>query len=120
MKKTEYKKMVDKITPKPKRLKNSVISFMIGGLIGLLAEIINMCLQNNFNVSKEDALIWTLIFFIVMASLFTALRFFDVWVTKLKAGLLIPITGFAHSITSSALDYKQDGMITGLGANFFK
>ena len=39
---------------------------------------------------------------------------------QLKAALIVPITGFAHSIQSSALDYKTDGMITGLGANFFK
>lgn len=40
--------------------------------------------------------------------------------TKAKAGLLLPTTGFAHSVTSSALDYKKEGLITGLGSNFFK
>ena len=120
MNKSEYKKLVDKITPKPNKMKNAIISFLIGGFIGLLAEIINHCLQDKFAVAKEDALIWTLIIFILLASLFTALRFFDTWVAKVKAGLIVPITGFAHSITSAAMDYKQDGMITGLGANFFK
>ena len=56
----------------------------------------------------------------MLGSTFTALGFFDNWVTKVKAGLIIPTTGFAHSITSSALDYKKEGLITGLGANFFK
>ena len=45
---------------------------------------------------------------------------FDNWMSKAKAGLLIPTTGFAHSVSSSALDYKKEGLITGLGSNFFK
>ena len=44
----------------------------------------------------------------------------DDLINKCKSGIIIPITGFAHSITSSALDYKNDGLITGLGSNFFK
>ncbi len=40
--------------------------------------------------------------------------------SKAKAGLLIPTTGFAHSVASSALDYKKEGLVTGLGSNFFK
>ena len=39
---------------------------------------------------------------------------------KFKCGLIVPITGFAHSITSSALDYKNDGLITGLGGYLFR
>ena len=41
-------------------------------------------------------------------------------VEKFKCGIIIPITGFAHSITSSAIDSKKDGMITGIGASTFK
>ena len=58
--------------------------------------------------------------FIVFASLCTALGFFDKWVTKFKCGLLIPITGFAHSMTSAAMDYKNEGPIYGIGSNIFK
>jgi stage V sporulation protein AC len=57
---------------------------------------------------------------IFLASLATALGFFDELINKFKCGLIIPTTGFAHSVTSSALEYRHDGMITGLGANFFK
>ena len=51
---------------------------------------------------------------------FTGLGFFDKLVMKFKCGLIVPITGFAHSITSSALDYKNDGLITGLGGYLFR
>ena len=61
-----------------------------------------------------------LVTLIFLASLFTALGFFDKLVNKFKCGLLIPITGFAHSMTSSALDYKEEGLIYGIGSNMFK
>ena len=50
----------------------------------------------------------------------TGIGFFDDWVCKVKCGLIIPTTGFAHSMTSCALEYKKAGLITGVGANFFK
>ena len=57
---------------------------------------------------------------IFFASLFTSLGFFDKWVAWAKAGLIIPITGFAHSMMSAALEYKKEGFVTGIGANMFK
>ena len=62
---------------------------------------------------------FTLIVILVVCVL-TALGKFDNMVAKCKCGLIIPTTGFAHSVASSMLDYKTDGMVTGLGANFFK
>ena len=56
----------------------------------------------------------------LLTCFFTCFCVFDKWVIKYKAGLFVPITGFAHSIASSALDYKKDGLITGLGSNLFK
>ena len=62
-------------------------------------------------------MIITLIF---LASLFTALGFFDKWVNWARCGLIIPITGFAHSMTSAAIEFRKEGFVTGLGANLFK
>ena len=120
MNQEEYQKLVTKITPKPKKIKNALIAFGVGGLVGVLAETISKLLQAVFNISNQNANIWMLLIIIFCASLFTALHFFDDWVSFAKAGLIVPITGFAHSITSAALDYKKDGLITGLGSNFFK
>ena len=50
----------------------------------------------------------------------TALGIFDVWVAKLKSALIIPITGFAHSMTSAALEYRKEGLVLGIGSNIFK
>jgi stage V sporulation protein AC len=55
-----------------------------------------------------------------VASILTAFGIFDIFVTKLKSALIIPITGFAHSITSAALEYRTEGLVLGIGANIFK
>ena len=120
MNKKEYGELVKRVSPKPKRFANGAIAFLIGGLIGVLGETINWFLQSQFNMPQSEAIVWVVLIFIFLGCLFTVLHVFDDWVNFAKAGLLIPITGFAHSICSSAMDYKGDGMITGLGANFFK
>ena len=79
-----------------------------------------MILTTKMHISRSDASTFMIVFFIFVSSLCTALGFFDKLVTKFKCGLLIPITGFAHSMTSAALDYKNEGPIYGVGSNVFK
>ena len=120
MNKEEYQKLVKKYEPKENKVENTVYAFLIGGLVGFIAEGLIILLMNIFNLSRLIAASWTCLIIIFASSLFTALGFFDNWMTKAKAGLLLPTTGFAHSVSSSALDYKKEGLITGLGSNFFK
>lgn len=120
MNKDEYQKLVKKYEPKENKFQNAIYAFLIGGMVGFISEGLIVLLMNFFNLSRLVAGAWTCLIIIFASSLFTALGFFDNWMTKSKAGLLIPTTGFAHSVTSSALDYKKEGLITGLGSNFFK
>lgn len=120
MNKEEYKELVKKHTPKEPRLKNMGVAFLVGGFIGFMAEFLVNLLVTSFAFSESDASLWVTLGIIFLATLFTALGFFDTWVSKCKCGLIIPTTGFAHSVASSAIDYKRDGLITGLGSNFFK
>lgn len=120
MNKKEYLKIVKKLTPKERRLENAFNAFIMGGTLGFAAEGLKMLLVSNAHITVKEATSWVLIFYILAASAFTALGFFDKLVMKFKCGLIVPITGFAHSITSSALDYKKDGLITGLGGYFFR
>lgn len=119
MNKEEYKKLVNLLTPKEDKLKNVLIAFLIGGLVGFFAELLTEILINCYSFEREMAAIWVCITVIFLGSLATALNFFDDLVAKTKMGLILPTTGFAHSIASSALDYKKDGVIA-LGSNFFK
>lgn len=119
MKSTRYNKIADLHKADENRVMNSIVAFISGGIIGLLGEAIIEILCH-FEMSRNDAATIMIVIFIFLASLFTALGFFDKLVTKFKCGLLIPITGFAHSMTSSALDYKEEGPIYGIGSNMFK
>ena len=120
MNKEDYKLLVKKHTPIEPKFKNFGVAFLVGGLIGFLAEVLTVVLKNCFAFSSVEAGLIVALIVISIASLFTALGFFDNWVNKCKCGLIIPTTGFAHSVASSALEYKKDGLITGLGSNFFK
>lgn len=120
MNKERYKEITDKIVPKEDKLKNGIVAFLVGGFIGLIGQIIVFILENNFNVVHKDATSIMIVILIFVASLCTALGFFDNLVSKAKAGLIVPITGFAHAMTSSMIDYKKEGLITGIGANAFK
>ena len=120
MNKEEYKKLVkDNSAPEPK-LKNAVVAFLVGGLVGFLGEVIVHFIMESFGLSRVDSLSWLAFIIILFATFMTAIGKFDNWVTKAKCGLIIPTTGFAHSVQSSAIDYKKDGLVTGIGANIFK
>lgn len=115
----EYKKITKEIIPSENRLKNAAISFLVGGFIGLLGQIIVTVLEF-FDIKHNVATSIMIVILIFIASLLTALGIFDNLVTKAKAGLIVPITGFAHASTSSMLEYKHEGLVTGIGTNAFK
>ena len=116
----EYKQLVKKYTPKESRLKNGIIAFIIGGLIGVIGQFLVEFYSNILEISTKDASTFMIITLIFIGCLLTCLGFFDKWVNYAKAGLFIPITGFAHSMMSSALEYKKEGLVTGIGASMLK
>ena len=119
MKNTKYDKIADQHKATENRLFNVFIAFVVGGLIGLIGEAL-ICFYSSFGISRSESSTLMSVSLIFVGSLCTALGFFDKLVTKFKCGLLIPITGFAHSMTSAALDYKKEGLIYGFGSNMFK
>ncbi len=105
-----YNEIVKRLTPKEKRMENAVKAFIAGGVMGAASEI----LVSTFGIDTMY------IFWIVLASLLTGMGIADTIVDFLRMGVIIPITGFAHSMTASALEYREEGLITGIGANFMK
>lgn len=120
MKNTKYEKIADNHKAVENRGRNAFIAFFSGGIVGLIGEGIIELLCYLYHMSRTEASSIMIVILIFVASLCTALGFFDKLVTKFKCGLLIPITGFAHSMTSAALDYKKEGPIYGIGSNMFK
>lgn len=120
MDKNRYKEIVDKNTPKPDKFQNTLISFLVGGLLGFFAELLLRCYSVWLDLPRKESGVLVTLTFVAVASVLTAFGVFDVLVAKVKAGLIIPITGFAHSMTSAAMEYKNEGLVLGIGANIFK
>lgn len=120
MNKEEYQKFIKNYTPKPKRMENALTAFFVGGIIGSLSELLLQLYGLWFHLPRKESGVMVILTLIIIASVLTALGIFDILVTKVKSALIIPITGFAHSITSAALEYRTEGLVLGIGANIFK
>lgn len=120
MNKEEYKRIVDNHKPTENRIGNSIIAFLVGGFVGVIAVFLTDFYSNTFDISNKDASTIMIVTLIFLACLFTSLGFFDKWVNFARCGLIIPITGFAHSLISAALEHKKEGLIFGIGSNMFK
>ena len=112
-----YQKIVNELTPKENRLYNLFISFISGGTIGIIGTLLYNLLINNYD--KKLSISFMLLILIVIIAFITSLGKADTLFTKFKCGLIIPITGFAHSIASCIIDYKKEGFIN-IGSNTFK
>lgn len=116
----KYDEIVKKYKPKENKITHLFNSFITGGILGMLANFILNLYAYCLHISIKDASGYMLITFIFVACLLTGFGVFDDFVHKAKMGIIIPITGFAHSVCSSMLDYKKEGLIFGFGANTFK
>ena len=115
----EYGDMAKKASPPSKKLKNGFFAFTIGGLVCTLGEGISM-LCERYGMSPEDVRLIVPVSLIVLSAVLTGLGIFDNIAVIAGAGTIVPITGFANSIVSSALEFKSEGRILGTGANMFR
>lgn len=116
----KYKDLVNKKSPKEDILRNCIVSFVVGGTIGLLGQLIVDIYMKLFDITNKTASTFMIVTLIFIGCFLTCLGFFDKVIHKARCGLLIPITGFANSMQSAALEYKKEGFVTGIGANMFK
>ncbi len=116
----DYKKYVDKISPKPTYLKNYAFAFLFGGLICTIGQAINELYLRYTTLDKLDASGATSITLILIGAFLTGIGKYDLIGKRAGAGSSIPITGFANSIVSPAMEYKREGFVLGVGANLFK
>ena len=118
--KNQYKQYVEKMSPKPNYLKNSIMAFLVGGLICCIGQGINDFYMKIINLDKLAAASATSMSLIFLGSFLTGLGVYDLIGKRAGAGSIIPITGFANSIVSPAMEFKKEGYVTGVGANLFK
>ena len=118
--KNEYKEYVDKISPKPTYFKNGVLAFIVGGIICCIGQGINDFYMNFMDLDKLAAASATSMTLIFIGAFLTGLGVYDLIGKRAGAGSIIPITGFANSIVSPAMEFKKEGYVLGVGANLFK
>ncbi len=114
----EYDKLVRKMAPGSSVGKNAALAFLVGGAICALGQgIMNGWLAAGFD--KQDAGTLTSVTLVFLAQLFTALNLYNKLARFAGAGTLLPITGFANSVASPAIDFKTEGFVTGMAAKMF-
>lgn len=116
--KEEYQSYVDDKTPNSPIVKNCFNAFWVGGLICAFGQIIfEICKIRGIDETNSYTIVSMLLIF--CSAFFTALNIFNKIGKFAGAGSLIPITGFANSIVSPAMEYKSEGYVMGVGAKMF-
>jgi stage V sporulation protein AC len=111
--------MAEKASPPSPKLKNCIKAFLFGGGICAFGEFLNWSFEK-LNFSEDAVKALTPATLIVIASILTGIGVFDKIAKHAGAGTIVPITGFANSVVSPALEFKAEGIIMGTGANIFK
>lgn len=120
----KHQKIVEKVKKETevKRpiLKNVLKAFLVGGTICLIGQIILEILKNGFNLEKNLANAVMVTIMVFLGALLTCLGIYDKIGQFAGCGTIIPITGFANSMASAAIDYKSEGVFLGILTNMFK
>ena len=116
--KETYKTYVDKKSPPSTIVKNCFNAFWVGGLICTVGQVIfNICKERGFDAQMSSTIVSILL--IGISAFLTGLNLFNKIGKFAGAGSLIPITGFANSIVSPAMEYKSEGYVMGVGGKMF-
>ena len=114
-----YQRFADAHAPHSPILKNCFNAFWTGGLICTLGQGLRMLYNNVAMLNEEDSAILTSVTLVFIAALLSGIGIFDRIAKFAGAGTLVPITGFANSVVSPAIDSKSEGLILGVGAKIF-
>ena len=114
----KYGEYVRQVTPSFSLPRNRFRAFLTGGAICVIGQIImNICAANQ--MGKEDAAGWTSIFLILGSVVLTGLNIYPSIAKFGGAGALVPITGFANGVAASAVEFKKEGQVFGVGCQIF-
>lgn len=114
----QYGKLVEDMSPKSPMWRDCLNAFWIGGLICTLGQVFISCYEN-LGLEQQDASMAASMSLVVLSALLTGLSLYDNVAKYAGAGTLVPITGFANSITAPAVEFKTEGFILGVGAKMF-
>ena len=115
----EYNEYIKEKQPSSPLWRDVLRSFAVGGLICCLGQLIRDAGFAWFGFGSDALSAWTAIVLVFLGALFTGLGVYDKLGAFAGAGSVIPITGFANSIVSPAMEYKPEGFVMGVGAKLF-
>lgn len=114
-----YARYVKARAPRSPLIKDCLRAFLVGGGICLFAEGLNQIFTRACGMTRENSGTVTAVILIFLAVLLTAIGVFDKIAKFAGGGTLVPITGFANAVASSAIDSKSEGLVLGVGAKIF-
>lgn len=115
----EYQDYVEQVTPKKNLWLQMVKAFLMGGIICTIGQGIIWIGMNYFGLDKEIAGTWCSVLLVLTSVILTGLNWYGPIVKFGGAGALVPITGFANSVSSAAIEYKREGQVFGIGSKIF-
>lgn len=116
----KYEKILNNNPVKRPIVKNAICAFIFGGCVGLIGQGIIYLFNNILDIELKTSQSLMSLTIVGITSLLTALGLFDKIGQRAGAGTYIPISGFANSMTSSAIEGKSEGVILGIMSNMFK
>ena len=118
MTQAQYIQYVEKQSPDSPLAKNILLAFLVGGTICVIGQFIGDYALS-LGIEKDAAAGWTSITLIFIGALLTGLGIYDKIAKFAGAGTIVPITGFANSIVSPAMEHKSEGFVLGMSARMF-
>lgn len=116
--KKEYQQMVSAKSPKSNLLKDCLMAFIVGGIICDIGQFFSNVLAST-GLPKDDVSAYTSIIMVFLGAFLTGLGVYDDIGKVGGAGSIVPISGFANSIVSPAMEFKREGYVLGVGAKMF-
>ncbi|MCM3702196.1 stage V sporulation protein AC [Paenibacillus macerans] len=116
----EYKQVADGHKPKPNIWGNCLKAFLVGGFICLVGQGIQQLFMTFAGMTSREASSPTVAVLILISVILTSLGVYDKIAQWAGAGTAVPVTGFANSMCSSAIESRAEGLVLGVGANMFK
>lgn len=115
-----YQQIVDKHTPARPIFRNTVRAFIVGGLVCEIGQVVQWLFVQFGGFSQTEAGNPTVAVMVFLSVLFTAFGVYDKFGQWAGAGSAVPVTGFANTMASAAIESRSEGLIAGIGANMFK
>jgi len=116
----QYQDLAKQNEPSRPLFRNCILAFLVGGFICDIGQVLMMMFEKWFGFTKETASNPTVATLVLVSVILTCLGVYDKIAQWAGAGTAVPVTGFANSMCSSALEHRSEGLVLGVGGNMFR